>query len=296
MEKITGTFVAIVTPFDDREELNEAALVRQVQRQVGANNGVFCAGTNGEFYTLSADEKVRVTEICVDAASGRVPVLGHIGEVSTHETIALGKRIEKLAVKAVSVVTPSFIACTQSELISHYRRIADAIAKPVYLYNIPARTGNTIEPETARVLAEHPNIIGIKDSAGSQESLDGFLSIARERDDFDVLVGPDSLVLYGLRNGAAGCISGLGNISPQTLRAIYDSHCSGDDAAADKYQDRYSSLRKELYAHGFAPTMVKCGLRTAMPEVGLSRSPAHVAEQVELKVREVSERYIEAVA
>lgn len=295
MEKITGTFVAIVTPFDDREELNEAALVRQVQRQVGANNGVFCAGTNGEFYTLSADEKVRVTEICVDAASGRVPVLGHIGEVSTHETIALGKRIEKLAVKAVSVVTPSFIACTQSELISHYRRIADAIAKPVYLYNIPARTGNTIEPETARVLAEHPNIIGIKDSAGSQESLDGFLSIARERDDFDVLVGPDSLVLYGLRNGAAGCISGLGNISPQTLRAIYDSHCSGDDAAADKYQDRYSALRKELYAHGFAPTMVKCGLRAAMPEVGLSRSPAHVAEQVEQKVREVSERYVEAV-
>src|SRR5271166_5829331 len=70
-----------------------------------------------------------------------------------------------------SVVTPSFIPCSQAELIAHYRRIADALVKPVYLYNIPARTGNTIEPQAARILADHPNIIGIKDSAGSQESI-----------------------------------------------------------------------------------------------------------------------------
>ena len=197
--------------------------------------------------------------------------------------------------KAVSVITPSFILCSQAELIAHYRRIADALAKPVYLYNIPARTGNTIEPETARVLADHPNIVGIKDSAGSQESLDAFLAIARERSDFDVLVGPDSLVLYGLRNGAAGCISGLGNISPVTLNAIYRAHEAGDAAAADQHQNHYSTLRKELYAHGFAPTMVKRALRSAMPEIGFSRAPAQVSEAQDEQVRAIARRFAEAI-
>jgi 4-hydroxy-tetrahydrodipicolinate synthase len=295
MSKITGTFVAIVTPFDAREELNEPALQRQVDRQSRAGNGVFCAGTNGEFYALSFDEKIRVAELCVEAAAGRVPVLAHIGEISTHQTIALGKQIERLGVKAVSVITPSFILCSQAELIAHYRRIADALAKPVYLYNIPARTGNTIEPETARVLADHPNIVGIKDSAGSQESLDAFLAIARKRTDFDVLVGPDSLVLHGLRNGAAGCISGLGNISPVTLNAIYTAHEAGDAAAADQHQNHYSTLRKELYAHGFAPTMVKRALRSAMPEVGFSRAPAQVSEAQDEQVRAIARRFAEAI-
>jgi len=295
MTRISGPFVAIVTPFDDHEDINEAALRRQVDRQAKAGNGVFCAGTNGEFYALSFEEKVRVAEICVAEAASRIPVLAHIGEISTHQTIALGRIIETLDIKAMSAITPSFIACSQAELINHYRRVADALSKPVYLYNIPARTGNTIQPETARILADHPNIIGIKDSAGSQESLDGFLAIARERQDFDVLVGPDSLVLHGLQNGAAGCISGLGNISPVTLNAIHSSFVAGDAAAAASHQDRYSALRKELYVHGFPPAMVKRGLRLAMPDVGASRAPLLISDEVDETLRKISRRYAEAV-
>jgi 4-hydroxy-tetrahydrodipicolinate synthase len=295
MSRYSGTFVAIVTPFDAKEELNVAALKRQVQRQAAVGNGVFCAGTNGEFYALSFEEKIKVAEVSVEAAAGKVPVLAHIGEISTHQTIALGRVIEKLDVLAVSAITPSFIACSQAEIIAHYRRIADAISKPVYLYNIPARTGNTITPETARILADHPNIIGVKDSAGTQESLDGYLAIARERSDFDVLVGPDSLVLHGLRNGAAGSVSGLGNLSPVTLQSIYREYRAGNDAAASQHQDRYSALRKELYAHGFPPTMVKCALRSVMPEVGPSRGPALVSAEVEAAVKTVAQKYAEAV-
>ena len=295
MSQYSGTFVAIVTPFDAKEELNVPALKRQVQRQASVGNGVFCAGTNGEFYALSFEEKIRVAEISVEAAAGKVPVLAHIGEISTQQTIALGRVIEKLDVLAVSAITPSFIPCTQAELITHYRRIADAISKPLYLYNIPARTGNTITPETARILADHPNIIGVKDSAGTQESLDGYLAVARERDDFDVLVGPDSLVLHGLRNGAAGSVSGLGNLSPVTLQSIYREHVAGNDAAASQHQDRFSALRKELYAHGFPPTMVKCALRSAMSDVGLSRGPALVSPDVEAAVKALAQKYAEAV-
>ncbi|MBK1840139.1 dihydrodipicolinate synthase family protein [Azospirillum sp. YIM B02556] len=293
--KIGGPFVAIVTPFDDDERVEIAALRRQVKRQASAGNGVFCAGTNGEFYALSFDEKLAVAETCVEAAAGKVPVLAHIGEISTHQTIALGKAVEKLGVKAVSAITPSFIACSQAELVEHYRRVADALTVPVYLYNIPARTGNTLEPETARILADHPNIIGIKDSAGSQESLDGFLAVARGRDDFDVLVGPDSLVLHGLRNGAAGCISGLGNIAPVTLNGIHAAFVAGDAAAAEAHQSHFSTLRKELYALGFPPAMVKRALRSAMPEVGFSRAPVLIADEVDAQVKAIAARYAEAV-
>lgn len=294
MAKITGPFVAIVTPFDKEEQVNKAALERQVKRQAAIGNGVFCAGTNGEFYALSFEEKVLVTETCVEAAGGHVPVLGHIGEISTHQTIALGKVIQRLGVKAVSAVTPSFIACSQAELVDHYRRVADALSIPVYLYNIPARTGNTLEPETARILADHPNIIGIKDSAGSQASLDAFLAIARERKDFDVLVGPDSLILHGLKNGATGCISGLGNVCPVTLNAIHASFVQGNSDAAETHQKRFSALRQELYAHGFPPAMVKRALCHAMPDVGWSRAPVLISAEVDGKVKDISRRYAEA--
>lgn len=291
--KIGGPFVAIVTPFDGDERVEFAALRRQVKRQASAGNGVFCAGTNGEFYALSFDEKLAVAETCVEAADGTVPVLAHIGEISTHQTIALGKAIQRLGVKAVSAITPSFIACSQTELVEHYRRVADALTVPVYLYNIPARTGNTLEPETARILADHPNIIGIKDSAGSQESLDAFLAIARGRDDFDVLVGPDSLVLHGLRNGAAGCISGLGNIAPATLNAIHAAFVAGDDATADARQTHFSTLRKDLYALGFPPAMVKRALRSAMPEVGASRLPVCISPDVDSRIAAIAAEYVE---
>src|SRR5690349_3586741 len=295
MTGITGPFVAIVTPFDGDEGVDAAALRRQVNRQASAGNGVFCAGTNGEFYALSFEEKVLVAKTCVEAAQGRVPVLAHIGEISTHQTIALGKVVERLGVKAVSAITPSFIACSQDELIDHFRRVADALSVPLYLYNLPARTGNTLEPQTARVLAGHPNIIGIKDSAGSQESLDGFLAVARGRPDFDVLVGPDSLVLHGLRNGAAGCISGLGNLCPVTLNGIHAAFVAGDRDAAETRQARLSALRKELYALGFPPAMVKRALCHAMPEVGRSRTPTRIPDEVDRQVREISARYAEAV-
>lgn len=295
MTKITGPFVAIVTPFDKQERVDAAALRAQVNRQAKVGNGVFCAGTNGEFYALSFEEKVTVAETCIEAAAGKVPVLAHIGEISTNQTIALGKVIERLGVKAVSAITPSFIACSQAELIDHYRKVADALSVPVYLYNIPARTGNTLEPATARTLADHPNIIGIKDSAGSQESLDAFLAVARERSDFDVLVGPDSLVLHGLRNGAAGCISGLGNVCPVTLNNIHSAFVKGDFAAAEEHQSRFSALRKELYALGFPPAMVKRALCHAAPAVGHSRSPVLIGDEVDRKVAEISKRYAEAV-
>lgn len=226
--KIEGVLTAIVTPFDAEGALNLPGLARQVTRQLDAGNGIFCGGTNGEFFVLNEEEKVSVTRTCVETVAGRAPVVAHIGEISTRETLRLGKRIAALGVDAVSVITPWFVPLKQAELITHYTAIADALSVPVFLYNIPARTGNTIEPDTARMLAEHPNIIGIKDSAGSYESLSGFLNAVRDIDGFDVLNGPDSLIHQGFVDGCSTCISGLANVAPVAINAIWSRFKAGD--------------------------------------------------------------------
>ncbi len=189
--------------------------------------------------------------------NGSAPVVAHIGEISTRETIRLGKQIARLGVDAVSVITPYFVPLKQDELIYHYQTVADALEVPLFLYNIPARTGNTLQPETVRKLASHPNIIGIKDSAGSYESLSGFLKAAEGIDNFDVLNGPDSLIHQGFVEGCSACISGLANVAPKEINAIWARFNAGDTEGSRLAQESVTGLRTDLYSVGFSPAAVK---------------------------------------
>ncbi|ELI8127117.1 dihydrodipicolinate synthase family protein [Yersinia enterocolitica] len=270
-KKIEGVLTAIVTPFDSDGAFSDTALRRQIRRQLDAGNGIFCGGTNGEFFVLNEQEKVAVTATCVDEVAGRANVVAHIGEISTRETIRLGKQIEKLDVDAVSVITPYFVPLKQDELITHYTAVADALSVPVFLYNIPARTGNTLEPQTVLKLAQHPNIIGIKDSAGSYESLSGFLSAVKDKDDFSVLNGPDSLIHQGFVDGCSACISGLANVAPKEINAIWSLFRAGDIEGSRQAQESVTGLRTELYKVAFSPAAVKKALNIMGHDVGESR-------------------------
>ncbi|WP_445663627.1 dihydrodipicolinate synthase family protein [Enterobacter soli] len=285
--KIEGVLTAIVTPFDAEGALNLPGLARQVTRQLDAGNGIFCGGTNGEFFVLNEEEKVSVTRTCVETVAGRAPVVAHIGEISTRETLRLGKRIAALGVDAVSVITPWFVPLKQAELITHYTAIADALSVPVFLYNIPARTGNTIEPDTARMLAEHPNIIGIKDSAGSYESLSGFLNAVRDIDGFDVLNGPDSLIHQGFVDGCSTCISGLANVAPAAINAIWSRFKAGDIDGSRRAQESVTQLRTDLYNVAFSPAAVKKALQIMGEDVGESRYAVAFNEQQLQQIRQI---------
>ncbi len=285
--KIEGVLTAIVTPFDAEGALNLPGLARQVTRQLDAGNGIFCGGTNGEFFVLNEEEKVSVTRTCVETVAGRAPVVAHIGEISTRETLRLGKRIAALGVDAVSVITPWFVPLQQAELITHYTAIADTLTVPVFLYNIPARTGNTIEPDTARMLAEHPNIIGIKDSAGSYESLSGFLNAVRDIDGFDVLNGPDSLIHQGFVDGCSTCISGLANVAPVAINAIWSRFNAGDIDGSRRAQESVTQLRTDLYSVAFSPAAVKKALQIMGEDVGESRYAVAFNEQQLQQIRQI---------
>lgn len=274
-------FVALVTCFDEEEGLDLDATRAQVRRQVAAGNAIMAAGTNGDFTALTHQEKIALVEAVVDEAGGRVPVFANAGMPATHETVLLAKAFDRIGVDGIAVITPFFIACTQDGLKRHFSRVADAVQRPVYLYDIPARTQNHIEPETARQLADHGNIAGIKDSGGAQDTLSQYLAVGHEAPGFDVYSGPDHLVLWSLQNGAAGCISGLGNVMPETLAEIVGAFDAGDIARAQAAQERYTAFRTDLYALGYPPALVKRALWCMDPAVGASRQPALLPDPVQ---------------
>ncbi|MBY5813870.1 dihydrodipicolinate synthase family protein [Rhizobium leguminosarum] len=285
-------FVAIVTCFNDDETINYEATRAQVRRQVAAGNNIMCAGTNGDFSALTHGEKVKLLEEVVDEVGGKVDVIVNAGMPATFETLQLAKEFDRIGVTGIAVITPFFIACAQDGLIRHFSTVADAVNTPVYLYDIPARTQNHIEPETARKLATHGNIAGIKDSGGAQETLAAYLQVSKEVEGFEVYSGPDHLVLWSLQNGAAGCISGLGNAMPDVLAGIVGGFNSGNIAEAEREQEIYTAFRTDLYAHGFPPAMVKRALYLQDSSVGASRQPALLADtEQDKKIVEILKKY-----
>ncbi|KPA08665.1 MULTISPECIES: dihydrodipicolinate synthase family protein [Pantoea] len=292
-KKINGVLTAIVTTFDREGAFDPERQREQVRRQINAGNGIFCGGTNGEFFVLNEQEKIAVTTTCVDEVNGRASVVAHIGEISTRETIRLGKQIARLGVDAVSAITPWFVPLKQQELIDHYQRVADALTVPLFLYNIPARTGNTLQPETVRTLAAHPNIIGIKDSAGSYESLSGFLQATADCQDFDVLNGPDSLIHQGFVDGCSASISGLANVAPEAINAIWARFHAGDIAGSHQAQENVTGLRTALYSIGFSPAAVKKAVSLQGFEVGESRYAVQFSAEEQQQIRQIVNHYLQ---
>ncbi|CBG88279.1 dihydrodipicolinate synthase family protein [Citrobacter rodentium] len=291
-QPVTGVLTAIVTPFSKDGVVNIPELKRQVNRQIKAGNGIFCAGTNGEFFVLNEAEKIAVAAACVEEIAGRAPLIAHIGEISTRETIRLGRRIASTGVDAVSAITPWFVPLKQQELIGHFTAIANAMPVPLYLYNIPARTGNAITPQTVRQLARHPNIYGIKDSAGSYESLKAFLEAVRDIPHFSVINGPDSLIYQGFAEGCSASISGLANVAASEINTIWSRFQAGDTEGSRLAQENVAQLRQELYAVAFSPAVVKKALQLLGHDVGESRYAIQFTQTQIQQIKMLCQKYL----
>ncbi|CAN7551216.1 4-hydroxy-tetrahydrodipicolinate synthase [Paenibacillus sp. LjRoot56] len=255
MLKPAGIIPAMITPFDDNQNINESALRLFVRRFIAANvHGLFCLGTNGEFFTLTMEEKLRVAEIVIEEAQGRVPIYVGAGCVGTQETAQLAARLEQMGADALSIITPYFLTFTQQELIGHFRTVSEATKLPILLYNIPARTGNTLLPKTVMELSKVPNIVGIKDSSGS---FDNILQVLEQCDpDFAVLAGTDSLILPTLMAGGHGAIAATANVFPEVVRSIYDLWLQGKPEEAELSQRKLRTLRS-AFSLGTLPSVLK---------------------------------------
>lgn len=268
MLEVKGIIPAMVTPLNQREEIDEQALRGMVNRYIDAGvHGLFCLGTNGEFFNLSFDEKLEVAKIVIDETRGRVPVYAGAGCAGTGETRRLAQKLEQAGADALSVITPYFLTYTQQELQYHFEAVAGDTPLPIVLYNIPARTGNTLSMETVAKLAELPNVVGIKDSSGSFDTL--LQLIDRTPASFSVLAGTDSLILSTLMSGGTGAIAATANVFPAVVVAIYEHWRRGEYEAAEQAQRILRDLRA-AFGLGTLPSVLKA----VLDEIGLSAGPA----------------------
>ncbi|MFV0467058.1 MAG: 4-hydroxy-tetrahydrodipicolinate synthase [Lachnospiraceae bacterium] len=273
--EIKGVIPAILTPMNQDESINLDVMREQIERMIeGGVHGIFPFGTNGEGYILSEHEKYEILEATIEKVGGRVPVYAGTGCISTSDTIRVSRKAQELGADIVSIITPSFALASQKELYDHYVTVAKHIDVPIVLYNIPARTGNRLLPETVAKLARDVDIIlGAKDSSGDWDNLRAYIEQTRELEkDFSVLSGNDSLILNCLKEGGAGGIAGCANVYPHVLASIYDLFKEGRIAEAQKAQDSIASLRG-VFQYGNPNTIIKAAVEQLGYKVGKCRAP-----------------------
>ncbi|MBP1962895.1 4-hydroxy-tetrahydrodipicolinate synthase [Paenibacillus aceris] len=291
----TGIIPAMVTPFDAYHQIDEAALRQLTRRLINADvHGLFCLGTNGEFFSMTFEEKLRVAEIVIEEAQGRLPIYVGAGCASTKESIELAVRLERMGADALSVITPYFLTYTQQELLVHFRMIADATELPVLLYNIPARTGNSLQPQTVKELSKVPNIVGIKDSSGSFDTILQYLELSGPS--FSVLAGTDSLILPTLMAGGHGAIAATANVFPEIVKSIYDLWKQGNLVEAELQQRHLRALRS-AFSLGTLPSVLKEAMCMIGLPAGQPRLPVQpLSPSAQAELRKVMDAYLEEVA
>ena len=279
-----GSFPALVTPMKDGS-VDEGSLKSFVDWQINeGSDGVVPCGTTGESPTLSHEEHMQVTEMCVEVAKGRVPVIAGTGSNSTIEAIMLTQHAEKTGADAALVVTPYYNKPTQEGMYQHFKAIHDDTELPIIIYNIPGRSVVDISVNTMARLAELPNIIGVKDA--TQDLARPMLTRLAVKGDFCLLSGEDGTAVPFLAGGGNGCISVTANVAPRQCSDMQRAWREGDLDSCMELQDRLMPLHSALFCET-SPGPVKYAaslLRKCTPE---ARLPIiEIAELSKAKVKE----------
>lgn len=238
---------ALVTPFAADGSLDEAAFRRFVAWQIAeGSHGLVPVGTTGESPTLTHDEHKHVVELCVDVAAKRVPVIAGAGSNNTAEAVDLAQFAQKAGADGLLVVTPYYNKPNQRGLYAHFSAVAKAVTLPIIIYNIPPRSIIDMLPETmARLRAEFPNIVGVKDATAKLDR------VSEQRlacgTDFIQLSGEDATALGFNAHGGVGCISVTANVAPRLCSEFQTACLKGDFKAALAIQDRLMPLHRSLF-------------------------------------------------
>lgn len=255
---LRGVGTAIVTPFMATGEVDEAALRRFVSWQVeeGIDYIVPC-GSTGEAATMSPDEQRRVVEITVEVVAGRIPVVAGAGSNDTARALANSRMMRDAGATHLLHVSPAYNKPPQRGIVAHFRAIADTIDLPIVVYNVPGRTGSNVTAETTLELANHANIVAVKEASGN---LGQITEILRHRPhDFSVLSGDDTLTLAVMAAGGDGVISVTSNVAPALVATLCASAHRGDYDDARAIDSRLAPLTHAAFVES-NPIPVKAAL------------------------------------
>ena len=241
-----GSFVALVTPFKDDESLDEAKLKELIEFQIdGGTHGIVPCGTTGESPSLLEEEHDRVIELTVDTVNGRVPIIAGTGSNSTARTLRATEHAAHAGADAALIVTPYYNKPNQQGLYAHYMKIADSVDIPIIIYNVPGRCGTDILSDTVAQLAEHPNIVGLKEATGELKRASELVSMCP--DDFVVLSGDDINTLPILSVGGKGVISVVANVNPADIAETCNAFKAGNIELARKLHYKTMQLAVDLF-------------------------------------------------
>lgn len=252
-----GVATAIITPFNE-EGIDFDSFGKLIEWQIEEGiNGIVACGTTGEGSTLSEEEHKAAIKFVVDQVNGRVPVIAGTGSNNIAHAIDLTKSACEFGADAMLVVTPYYNKATQKGLIKLFTKIADESTKPIILYNVPSRTGINMAPKTCQVLAEHPNIIAIKEASGDISQIAEIAQLCGDK--IDIYSGNDDQIVPIMSLGGVGVISVISNIMPKETVEICDRFFSGDIAGSRDLQLKLLPLISSLFSE-VNPIPIKAAL------------------------------------
>jgi 4-hydroxy-tetrahydrodipicolinate synthase len=255
--QFAGCTVALVTPFRDGS-VDEAALRRSVEWHIAQGTPIISpVGTTGESPTLTHDEHERVIAIAVEAAAGKAKIVAGTGSNATSEAIRLTRFAARAGVDGALLVAPYYNRPSQEGMYRHFAAIAESTDLPLVVYNVPARTGRNIEPETIERLSGIGPVVAVKEAAGSLDQVSELVS----RTNLTILSGDDSLTLPMLAVGAEGVVSVIANLIPRDVIALIAAFESGQTGAAKEHHIRMFALCRDLLALAPNPVPVKAALQ-----------------------------------
>lgn len=267
---IKGIIPPVLTAFDQHGRFDEKAQREIIAYLIDDVHGFYPCGTYGSGPLMSVEERKRVAEVIIDEVAGRLPVIIHVGGASTESVVALAKHAEEAGAYAVAAVPPIYYGFKESEVIRHFRELANAVSIPVFIYNNPKTTGVSVTPAMLNRLSE-VGVVGIKDSSFDIMVFIGYLNNLKSTD-FIKVIGTEALLFPAVAMGADAAISGLANAIPKPVVELYNTVKRGELKEAGAQQLKVSKMRDIMH---YAPTlpMIQAVLRARGVNAGYPRLP-----------------------
>ena len=278
MSLFKGAGVALITPFNADDSVNYEMLGLLVDLQLkGKTDAIIVCGTTGEPATMTEEEKLSVIDFVTKRVAGKIPVIAGTGANSTSQVIDFSKKVEKLGVDGLLIVTPFYNKATQKGLYEHYSAIAREVSLPIIMYNVPSRTGCNILPETAAKLGKDiDNIVGIKEASGNISQIAKLAKLSKGY--LDIYSGNDDQIIPILSLGGIGVISVLSNVAPEETHDMVMEYLAGDREKSLELQLKYLELIDALFCE-VNPIPVKKAMQFLGYNVGGLRLPLTEIEE-----------------
>ncbi len=269
--KLQGSYVALITPFNEDGSVNFKKLEELIEFQIsGGTDGIVVLGTTGESSTMSHEEDEDVVRCALSAISGRCALIAGSGSNSTETAIMKSVAYDRLGVDALLLITPYYNKANQTGMVRHFTNVADKVNAPVIVYNVPGRTGCALNVKSVEALSRHPGIIGIKEASGDMSYMMNIAHLAS--DDFAIVSGNDDITLPIMAAGGTGVISVLANVCPGATYKMTHAFLEGDVATARRLQLEYLELIHALFIE-VNPIPVKEAMNLMGMNVGPLRMP-----------------------